>query len=575
MRKTPGSFAAVCAAVCFCAATAPAAISEADKAAARKTVEQKFGAEIRQVKGTADKDDDLKTAGILLKASADGSNPLAVRAELARTAMELSLAVGSSDSADLAQQALDGWSTLAGLNRLERAQWAVDIRQTQLSRAGRDRRKVLAPGLVEAMVELAEEYEAAGDLNSAAAQIVSALGAARTANLTETVEELTLTNMRIQRVRVVKRELAAAERELAAAVAGKNPPLVKKTHEKIGLLHLLRDGNPISAADHLAKAEHEWAAPTESLRQRAAGKKLSVENSFAAAEMLHKAALRAERGVKAPLLELLLDVCAELEAEVEADSTMAALVKAYGKHARSMLAALPNNPAELLRRALKKLAGTVAFNPDGSVKLSYAFTSSRDLKDWTIVRGSWTVAKAFLAVAKGGGDIYSNVRFRADRPLHVSYVAAGPGSIMAVLALNDNLQSPQANAHFCVGHQGGTVWYVGGLGGQRSLGKLPSRTQPYRVQILHDGSGKFSLIVNGTAVGNLQAAASLVNGGFRLGFFISQSREAAFGKLTIRGTPVTKDPVAKSDEGPRPPPAQPPRPRVRPRRGSAPRRVRG
>jgi len=564
----------VCAAVCLCAAAAPAAISEADKAAARKTVEQKFGAEIRQVKGTADKDDDLKTARILLAASADGSNPPAVRAELARAAMEVSLAVGSSDSADVARQALDGWSSLEGLTKLERAKWAVNIRQSQLNRAGRDRRKLLAPGLVEAMVELAEEYEAAGDYNSAAAQILSALGAARTANLTETVEELTLTNMRIQRVRVVKRELAAAERELAAAVAGKNPPLVKKTHEKIGLLHLLRDGNPIAAADHLAKAGHEWAAPAQSLRQRAAGKKLSADTAFAAAEMLHKAALRAERGVKAPLLEVLLDVCAELEAQVEADSSMAVRVKAYREQARSMLAALPNNPAQMLRRALKKLAGTVAFNPDGSVKLSYAFASSRELKDWTIVRGRWTAAKASLAVARGGGDIYNNVRFRADRPLHVSYIAAGPGSIMAVLALNDNLQKPHANPYFCVGHQGGTVWYVGGLGGRRSLGKLPSRTQPYRVQILHDGSGKFSLIVNGTAVGNLKAAASLVNGGFRLGFFISQSREAAFGKLTIRGTPLTKNPVAASDEGPRPRPAQPPRPRVRRRRGSAPRRVR-
>ena len=552
------------------ATPATAAISEADRATARKTVEKTFGAQIRQVRMTAEKADDLKTCQLLLQASQDASSPLAVRAELARTAMQIALPIGSASAADLAVQALQAWSTLAGMGQVERGKHLVTIREAELRKAPRGQTRQVAPRLVQAILDLAESYESANDLDNAAAHTFRALGMARTEQLPDLVEELTQANMRIQRVRTFRRDLAAAQKELAAAEAGHNAPLIRKTMEKIGLLHLLRNADAVSASEHLARAKHDWATAAGHLRRRASGARLSVEQSFAAAEMLRDAAYRADLGAKAGLLELLLDLCVELEVRVQGGSDQAARVEVLRKLARTMLSRLPNTSLLALRRVLSKLAGAVVLNPDGTVKLSYSFASGKELNDWTATRGKWTAGKGHLTVGKGGGSIYHNLRFRADRPLSLSFAAAGPGSIIASLALNDDLGDYRRNAHFCAGHQGGTLWYFGGLGGTGRRERLPSRSQPYRIQIHHDGAGGFAYTINGKAVGKLQAAKPLTSGSFRVGFTVSRNRVAAFGALSIHGTPMPKDPVAKPDA--RPPQAPPSR--RPPRTGRPPRRVR-
>ena len=572
MRKAFRACAILLAATCLGGGALTAAISEADRAAATKTVEKMFGKQIGQAKLTLDKADDVKTAELLLQASGEGRTPLAVRAGLARTAMELVLPVGSDESSALAVQALRQWSTLAGLSRIERGKWLVNIRQTELRKARREQTKRITPGVIQAIVELAESYEADGDLDSAAAHVFRALAMARKAQLADLVSELTVTNMRVQRIRSFRRDLGAAEKQLAAAVAGKNHPLINKTVEKIGLLHLLRNGDPISSAEHLARAKHEWATPAADLRRRASGRRLSAAESLAAAEMLRGAAHRAEQGAKAPLLELLLDLCVELEATVPDDSDQAVRAEMLRRLAQGMLAKLPNSSLHVLRRALANLAAAPVFNPDGTVQLTYAFSSARELNDWTVTRGKWSAAKGTLAVAKGGGSVYHNLRFRADRPLHVSFAAAGPGSITSVLAFNDDLQNYLHNAHFCVGHRSGTLWYTGGLGGRRLIDRLASTTQPYRVQILHDGVGRFTYIINGRAVGKLQTNRPLIGGSFRLGFVLSPSRVASISKLTIRGAPPTKDPLAKADAKP---PPRPPRPRPQRQRRPPRRRLPG
>ncbi len=546
------------------AAAAPGAISEADKAAASQTVEKLFGAQIRQARMSLDKDDDFKTAQLLLQSSGEGGNALAVRAELARQAMELAISAGTEETWALAVEALRQWSSLAGLSRREHGQWLVNIRQAQLQRGRRDQQKPLTEQLVRAIVDLAEACEAGGDLDAAAAQILRATGLARQAQLTDLLEELNLTNLRIQHVRSFRRELEAAEQQLAAAKLAANDSLVQETLEKIALLHLLRNGDPISAAEHLANVKHPWAAQAEALRRRASGAKLTREEALAAAEMLHDAAGRATLTAKAPLLELLLDLCVELEADPDATAEQASRVQVLRKLAQNLLAQLPNSSLELTRRALAKLAGKVVFNSDGTVQVSYGFTSQRELNDWSVLSGQWVASKGALAVQRGGGAIYHNLRFRADRPLHLSFAAAGPGSITTVLALNDDLSNDRGNVHFCVGHQSGTMWYMGGLGGNRLIDRLPSNAQPYRVQILGDGTGSFALFVNGTALGKLQVRQSLVNASFRVGFVLSSSRVASYTNLVLRGTPLAKQAVAEAKGGQ--PPQAPQVPQGRPAR---------
>lgn len=535
------------------------AIAEADRAAAAETVEKMFGSQIRQVKATADKADDLETAGVLLQASGEVKTALAIRAELARTAMELAAPIGTDKASAFAAEALTRWSALAGMSRIERGKCLVSIRQGELDKATGERKSQAARQLVEAAAELGESYEAANDLDSAAAQIFRALSVARGARLTDVVEELTAANMRLQRIRSFRRAVEAAEKELAAAEAGGNAPLVQTTVAKIGLLHLLRNGDPASAAEHLAKVKHPWAAAAADIRRRASGARLSVEGALAAAEMLHSAAGRAEIGAKVPLLELLLDLCAEMAATMPADD-QAARVAMLRKQAEDMLARLPNPGLLRLRRALAKLAGKVVWNPDGTIQLTYRFSSKQELSDFSPTTGNWTAGGGALAAGKGGGSVYHNVRFRADRPLHVSFAGAGGGGAIAVLALNDDLRNYRNNAHFCAGFQGGRLWYLGGLRASYARGPMPSGPEAHLVHILHDGAGRFTYIIHGQAVGKLQTQQRLLGGGFRVGFEIPANRPATVANLSIVGVPLAQDPVAKSAPSAAAPAQQPPGP---------------
>jgi len=538
MKAIGGTLGAVLAGIFLTGAVASAAISQAERASARKVVEGTFGEQIRQVRASLAKEDDLKTAERLLQASQDRKQRRAVQAELARAAMELADSAGTPEAAALAEQALGRWSGLVGISKTERAEWLVRIRTSPLARAEADRKQQLAAGAVDAVVELAAAYEDEGDYERAAAAIVRALGMARAARLAGAVADLEERNARIQHLRLFHRDLAEAKQRLAAAIAGKNPPRIRELQEKIGMLHLLHNGDPAAASAHLAKAGHEWAKAADDLRRRPSGKGLPPEQALAAVDMLLAAAVRAHPQAKRPLLKQLLTVCGNVGTKTAPDDDQARRLNALQQRAQAMLDKLSPEKPPSLQEALASLAGAVSLSPDGNAQVVYSFDQPGQLADWDARRGQWQADKGRLTQqASTGGRIYHRVRFRADRPMEIRFAATGRGIIAATLALNDKLDQPDGSVRFLLDQHRGSGWMMGGLGARRLAGPIPQGTRQYDAEVLHDGTGEFTWIVNGQTLGKISLRKSLVAGHFRLGLILDGQRRTAFSALTIKGTP--------------------------------------
>lgn len=545
-----------------------------EKLAGAKAVDGQFGQQIRQAKASPDKDDDVQVANLLLAASQDAKNAPPIQAALAQAAMDLAGGAGTAEAATVAENALNRYADLVKMPPLERASQLVNLRNADMAKAKLDQKKEATLRMAKAVADLAGAYQNAGDMDNAAVQMARALSLAKAAGANDLAEELSQQTAQLQRERTFKKEMDQAQAELAAAVGGNNAPLIKSTHEKIGLLHLLKNGDPIAAAEPLAKAGHEWSAGAALLKKRAAGAALPAAEGLTAAEMLRKAAQRAELGAKPMLLEMQVDVYTEVESQLPPGSEQRLKVDVMCKQARELLARYPNPLSQALRKSLAGLNCLTVVNPDGSVQLTYAFASAKELADWTQHRGSWAVAGGQLALSGGaGGYAYHIVRFRADKPMLVSFAGATQDSMLGMLALNESLDDRNVNAHVGIDSRRGKAWVIGGLGAQDQSCVPDSGPSPYRVQLSYDGAGSFTCTMNGKPMGKFKG--NVANGGtFRVGFYFRP--QGGVSNLAISGTPVSNNPTGQAapaapvvtppPAATKPPPPPAPAPGPRPRR---------
>lgn len=537
-------------------------ISDQDRQRAKEQVEKLYGQQIVRAKTSGDKSDDTQVARTLLDASRKPDQSPAVRAELARTAMEIFACIGGDDTGILAEEALNQYASVGQLSPAERTNATVSLRQIEMKSARPDQRKTATARLADAYVRLSLAQESAGQIDDAAASIIRATELARSAGLNEAVEEYTVENQRIQRIRMFQHDLAEAKQELAAAEAGNNPPLVKAAYEKIGLLHLLRNGDPVSAAEPLSKAEHEWAPQARLVARQAGGGKLSPLEALSAAEMLRDAALKASLDVRAALLEQVLSLCTVAQAGPLTEE-QTRQVQQLRNHAQALLEKLPrSNP---LRRALLALSGHVQFNADGTVLITYSFGGSTQLGDWT-TSGQWAVAGGSAAQKDRGGYLYNNVRFRADRPMQVSLTLSGTGAAAVVLALNDDLNNYSNNVHLTLMTTDNQGWRVSSGGGVDSQGRNEQLRQPVSVTIATDGGSNITWSVNGQVVAKTPVKTLAAGGSLRLGIDARRGGQFSVKNVSLKGTPMGEDPIAKASAAPAGPVMPPERRQNPPRR---------
>jgi len=547
MRIASGTLRSVWAAACVVGLTAGAAWGQSEQAA-RKKVQDMFGRQIQQARATSDKGDDLQTAELLYEAAANPRTPGAVRVELARAAMELSIPIGTAPAATLSEKYLDRWTQLGKKGLDERYEWLVKIRTAQVAKAKSPDRRAATTELVRATGALAIAYQKAKKLDQAAAYVIKAMGEARRANLTDLLEELTLANTEIQCQRSFLRDKATAEAELAAAVAGNNAPLIKASYEKIGLLHLLRNADPASAAASLANAKHAWAAPAGAVGYWMQTRRIQRSHVLGGAEMLMKAAEKAHIGAKAKLLETLVGLCDYAQQYLKPDDKSSARLTMLRSQARVMLERLPNSTISRLRKALKALAGTVVFAADGSVTINYFFSSARLSADWQQT-GKWTVAKGLFGCSAGKetASAHHIVRFRADRPLSVSFSGRTSGGMFGVtLFRKDDTVNVRRCMLLTLGMRNTRQYLVNGMAGRQNGWLARPLAQPFTVVSSHDGKGNFSWTVAGQALPPRGVRKDWKPENFRVGFVLYAGAKGGVSGVSIKGTPYPDAPVVTS-----------------------------
>lgn len=539
MKRTM-TLAAAVAWVLTWGASSYAAPSDADVQAARKMVQQTFGPQIQAAKTSADKDDDIKTASLLLEAGAAGkpSDPKytpVMLSEMARAAADLAVSAGTDEGNALAEKAIAQCSTLLGHSKIETANELANLRSTIYAAARGPQKKDAGGNLARTLAAMAVLYEQAGDLDNAGAYLTKAVNAARVAGANDVADELSIDSQRVQRIRGFRKDLAAAQDELRAAVAGNNAPAVKEATAKIGLLHLLRNGDPIAAADFLDKVGNEFAPAAKLVAARAKGTKPRPDDAYAAAGSLRDASAKADLTVRATLLELALDLCNDITAASGASTELLAKTETLRTAVQALLDKLPNSTAALARKWLENLAGTVKFNADGSISLTYSLAVATQMKDWGSHQGNWAMGAAGLACKDANAWIYDIVKFRADKSIIISYSGAGH-LFMGTLALNEGLGNIRENPNFCLATDGagGFIYGASNTRERDAAFKVP---QPANVQINYDGAGTFTWSVMGQSVGKpFKITPPAANSTFRVGFAIRGGGDGQFKNLTIQGT---------------------------------------
>jgi hypothetical protein len=532
--------------------------SKQDEAA--KQVQQTVGKEVAQVKAANDKPRAVKLAQAILASSSDAAPGQAVQAELARAALELALWAGTPEAFALADNAAAALADYGKLPLIERHNLLIRVRTAQLAAAKADQRSQASAALADALAGLAQACEETDDTDAASANYARAAAIAHAANLTDLADQYTQENLRLQRQRLFKNDLAAAQDELRAAIAGNNQPLAQQDNEKIGLLYLTRMADIAQAAPFLAKSGGDWAAAASLLAKLSAGEKLDTDQAILAAEALKRAADRSETGAKSTLMEQVLQICNS--AAAQASAAQAAKLEALRQAAKAVLDKTPSDKVAALRKALGNPAGQIKVNPDGSVTLSYTFATQRQLKDWTMTQGQWSIDNPGLTWQGDRCDIFNNIRFRADKPLTllVEGTTTQPGGIGAMLAAD---KTDRFNAaHLLLNPRQKDGWQIGALGGKPIVNVNPLPAGPYKLKITFDGSGAFAFILNGQPLGtaDLPKGASLADG-LRMGLAGTQKNLGSFRFASIQGQPV----AAASQPATQPAPVKaPPAPAVQP-----------
>lgn len=535
------------------------AVTPQQQADAQKAVEQTFGKQIAQAKASADKADNLTLSKAILQASGDGATGLAVRIELAKTAMDVALQAGTPECLAVADSAANSYADLGKLSPAERCDLLVRVRTAQVAAAKPSDKPDANTALVHTIAELAAAYESVQDYDNAAASYARAIAAAKSVNLNPLADELSVDNARVTRLKAFSKDLADAKQELKAAQAGQNEPLVKEVNQRIGELYLFKLGDFAQAQSYLIKSGGDWAAGAAAVAKFNDKGQLTVDEYVLAAQTVKKAADRAELGPKSELMDLVVTICTA--ANAPAGSPQATQLDVLRQAAKAWLDKNPADKLAALRKALGNTAAALKQNADGSVTITYSFATAAQFKDWTAAQGEWSVDNGQLNWKGDRGDLFNNIRLRADKPVTVQIdgTVTAPGSIGCVLVL-DKLDR-YAGAYLVLNAHRQAGWETGGFNTKPTANQNPLPPGPYKLKITCD-AGKIAYSLGGQQIATMQLPKDAQTAaGFRLGLNNSYGAVGNFRNVVITCWPITDLTPAASQPAPKPnPQPQPPQP---------------
>lgn len=496
-------------------ATAAQAQPATRPGAEAKLVQDLYGKRIARALATAEGGDNIALSRELLLAAADPVNPQLLRHLLAMAAVKVAAPAGGAEGAKLAREALALANRLQKLKPVLKRELELRIAERRYDaawKAGADMkaRAPLAAKLVEAQIGLARALMAEEELERAKTILTTARGKARAHRLTgaEVDVEAAFDSLRAFAFRLER--IRRAETQLQRARLAANAESIKSSRQRLGLIYLFADGDLAKANSYLAGTGHKYeAAVKAALEFTLNPKKLPPGRACTGiVEWLGQAAKAAEnKDAQLRIATAGMNLCRGFLA-----SSPRGLVATKARLLLIQMEKLAgDSPADRLARKLKasygSLEGKVEVLQQGVVRISYDFSNQKQLGDWSNKDGQWQVARIAgkevlvgLAGNRNRARTESRLRFRAHKPLSLSFLASGRESLTGILIFlrrND----PRYGTHvleFDLGAYGNreSVLRESGWGAWRDTrAKLVPNTT-YKIEINWDGERTVAWSVN-------------------------------------------------------------------------------
>ena len=408
---------------------------------ARQHVQETYRQRIEETARTTDEADDLALAQELLREAGDPNRTPDERFALADHAAMVAAGPGMPDGAEFAARAIISAESIRPYPPAEKEQRMLEVAVARMQRLQRERADEWAmKPAAEAVVELSLAYclAAAGVeplLNEANAALMQARTVARQHELEGLEDTFAEAEAALAEARRRQLRFNQARGALADAEERNDPTAIAAAKVALAEVFMEFDGDIASAAGELAGTgdprERALMIATEFL---AGSGEPTTEDLLVSAVALTEWIRRLAGAPRQSVADHALAMCDAAAAET-ADSVLAARAGAVRARLEQFMG---QSRLQLFRDGLAEAYGSMwpdlELLPNGQARMSYRFQTAPQLDDWRLERGAWRVAQGAMVCAGGEGgqqDALATmpVRFRADRPLRVTFKVSGTHQI--------------------------------------------------------------------------------------------------------------------------------------------------
>lgn len=494
-------------------ATIPTATSQPSLQAEQKLVDTLFGDKIAKAHGTAGEDDDLELVQQMLQAASDSSHPKTLRFVLAMRAFAVASGLGSPAARKACDQAIEQADQNGPLKDSQKAQLQMERQARQLALARSQRRpndQILVAmkdcaevDIAYALAVLADEGDV-GDADKALRDARAFVTGAKLVDVTGYLEDVEKT---VQAAKVKQQRLAAATLRLNTARKDKEFQAAVEASKTIAQIYLEFDGDLKRAAKFIKGTDD---ARTGDVLWALAGldnpSAIDVKTGLGHLESLSRIAEKLSPAARGQMARTVLQLAQSyLDAKPPADD--ATKVKLLMVQVQAML---PKPSAwavhQDLAAAYGGLQAKVDLPQDDSVRLTYDFSGTIQMRDWEVQSGLWEPANMAM-IAKIDQSHRSATRckimFRADKPFKISYRGGGKQRLSAALEISPWRYSnwnPYHCLEFTISNNGLVFesFYNTEHWNDAKV-RLPG-DKDYQMEISSDGAGQFLWKINGQTV---------------------------------------------------------------------------
>jgi len=430
---------AICAAL---AMTGPLRADD-DLAAAYEKVRELYGERIETVQATDDDADDISLVESMLAVVDDPTQDAAFRFALADTAVEVAGKIGLPKTLSLAQDAMKRAGAIRPYPPALEARRLMELAQGRLDRLnaeGADRwAKIPAVRmLASAQLQFVSNAAVAGeDLDAAAEALSSAKRLIRQFELRDLETLTTIADGALEQAEARYERFRLAEADLASAKQGGGEAVIAAAKVKLAELWMEVDGDIAKAADYLKDTGDPRAEPMATAVAFAGGRRPADEDLLAAAAILTQWGGSLPDGPRMQTCQLAMAICQRVGRESD-DPDLVGRARVILARLEQVAGLVADEDTADELAVYKVSSGRVTRLSGGVVRADYDFATQAQFGDWQITNGQWKWdQQTIIAQGSGSPSIDSRLRFRADRPLSVSFTARAAKQIGTTVQLFD------------------------------------------------------------------------------------------------------------------------------------------